>query len=71
MSEHLPGRPSWDCLACGKPWPCDPAREYLATTMPRTQLCLYAAARFGDALEDLPTAPVSELYDRFLSWIRY
>jgi hypothetical protein len=24
MMEYLLKRPSWDCRACGKPWPCEP-----------------------------------------------
>ncbi len=23
--SHLPRRPSWECRACGEPWPCQPA----------------------------------------------
>ena len=29
IGEHQPKRPQWDCEACGKEWPCDPAREAL------------------------------------------
>jgi hypothetical protein len=68
--EHLAARPSWDCRACGKPWPCDPAREELAATLSPIQLALYAAAHLSEAAPDMPTAPPAELYDRFMAWTR-
>lgn len=69
-AEHLPCRPSWDCLACGQSWPCAPAREHLASTHTRTWLAIYAAAQMQDATVDLPTATPAQLYERFLSWTR-
>src|SRR4051794_13841654 len=39
--EHSAERPSWDCRACGRPWPCDPAREHLQSEMDGTVLAVY------------------------------
>jgi hypothetical protein len=68
QAEHLPGKPSWDCLVDGQPWPCDPAREAMARSMGPTTLLTYLQVAFGEAAEDLPTTPAGELYERFLSW---
>jgi hypothetical protein len=69
--EHLPLRPSWDCAVCEHPWPCDPAKEHLGSTMGRTQLCLYSARCLAEALDDMPTASAGKLYGRFLGWSRH
>jgi hypothetical protein len=68
--DHLPSRPSWECSGCGLPWPCDPAREYLATTLTTTWLAVYCAANLGEAALDLPSSPPAELHERFLGWVR-
>jgi hypothetical protein len=65
---HVPGRPSWDCLACGKAWPCDPAREHLAATHTPTQLAMLMWAQLEGAAFDLPGTPVGEMFDRFVKW---
>jgi len=66
--EHLPKRPYWDCAACGRSWPCDPAREHLATELDRTQLAIYAWLQLEDAVRDMPSAAPAELYERFVAW---
>ncbi|AGL20944.1 hypothetical protein [Actinoplanes sp. N902-109] len=66
--DHVPGRPSWDCLACGKPWPCDPAREELAATLSPTALRTDMWMRLEEAALELPPVPVVELFERFLHW---
>ncbi len=67
--EHIEERPSWDCGACGKPWPCDPAREELAATLtpvaPRTQMW----TRLEEAAQDMPTTPAREPFERFIGWL--
>ena len=74
QTEHLHGRPAWDCRACGQPWPCANAKVNLAaefTGFPSV-LAIYMAAQMHDALLDLTAhgeAPPPDLYDRFLSWI--
>ena len=76
MSEpfggHQPARPSWDCEACEKPWPCDPAREQLVASMGHgTALTVYMYGFFQEANQQLPPpAPVNELYVRMLEWTR-
>ena len=68
--EHIAERPSWDCLSCGNPWPCDPARELLATEMGAVQLAMYGWTNLEEAAQDMPTILPSELFDRFLAWTR-
>lgn len=67
---HLPQRPSWDCLCCAEPWPCDPAREELAARMDGITLAMYLWSRLEDAAGELPPTPPGELFDRFLRWCR-
>jgi len=69
-SEHLAERPSWDCRACGKPWPCDPAREALVMEMDRVALAIYMWLNLEEAAQDIPRGPVSELFERFIRWTR-
>ncbi|GIF04308.1 hypothetical protein Asi03nite_18460 [Actinoplanes siamensis] len=66
--EHTEARPSWDCRACGKPWPCDPAREQLATAMTMTELRTAMWIRLEEAALELPPGPATELFERFLRW---
>lgn len=68
--EHIAHRPSWDCAACGKTWPCDPAREALASEMDSVQLAMYLWTNLEEAAGDLPTIPVTEAFERFISWTR-
>lgn len=67
---HQPHRPSWDCLACGRPWPCDPAREALAGTLDRIGLAMHAWDRLEEAALELPGSTSKELFERFLAWTR-
>ncbi len=69
-AEHQQSRPSWDCLACGRPWPCDPARERLAQLYGRTTISLFMVDRMLEAVRDVPTMQPSQLFDRFLAWTR-
>jgi hypothetical protein len=69
LAEHTADRPSWDCHRCGKPWPCDPAREQLATELGPVQLSVYMWASMEEAAGDLPDMPSAEFFDRFLRWI--
>lgn len=68
--EHDPHRPSWNCIACGRSWPCDPAREQLAGRLDQIGLAMYAWDRLEEAVGDLPHAPAWELFERFLAWTR-
>jgi hypothetical protein len=65
--EHPPTRPSWDCAKCGKPWPCDPAREQLAGEMTKTELAVMMSVDMVDAAREDPEIKPSE---RFLAWTR-
>ena len=66
--EHMALRPSWDCGSCGKPWPCDPAREALARELDSIQLSFYLWGNYEEAVQDLPRMPVMEGLDRFINW---
>lgn len=66
--DHIQERPSWDCLACGKPWPCDPAREHLAAVLDLVTLRTEMWMRLEEAALELPPGPVVELFERFLKW---
>ena len=66
--EHLAQRPSWDCLTCGKPWPCDPARGRMAGEMDQVQLAMYAGTLLEHVAADQPGMPAAEMFDRFLAW---
>ena len=68
--EHRPHRPSWDCLSCGRPWPCDPAREDLAAQLDAISLAMYAWQCLEEAAGELPATPPQELFDRFIRWTR-
>ncbi len=70
VTDHTAERPSWDCRSCGKPWPCDPAREQLASEMGGTALAIFMWLHLEEAVGDLPPGPPAELFDRFVSWTR-
>ena len=69
-AEHTADRPSWDCRCCGKPWPCDPAREQLVAELSPVRLAMYCWVNLEEAAGDLPDMPVAEAFDRFLAWTR-
>ena len=70
QTEHTADRPSWDCRACGRSWPCDPARERLIREMDRVSLAIYMGSSLDEAVQDLPSGPPAELFERFLRWTR-
>jgi hypothetical protein len=67
--DHLAERPSWDCGCCGRPWPCDPAREQLAAeAVGPTYLTMWMSVEMVHAARENPAILPSELYERFLAW---
>lgn len=67
--EHVAERPSWDCLVCGRPWPCDPARELLVIQYAgSSDLVIYMWTCLEEASSHLAGAPLGEMMDRFLRW---
>jgi hypothetical protein len=66
--DHEPARPSWDCRSCGKPWPCDPARERMIADLDPVALAITMWHILEDAVLELPGMPPGELFDRFISW---
>ncbi|GIE33133.1 hypothetical protein Ait01nite_061780 [Actinoplanes italicus] len=67
-AEHVCERPSWQCRACGEPWPCPPARTSLAGGADRVMLTMYMWGHLDRAMTELPPGPPAELFDRFLRW---
>ncbi|WP_431728562.1 hypothetical protein [Verrucosispora sp. TAA-831] len=70
--HHIPVRPSWDCTACGEPWPCETARaRLLAAYGPDvTNLSQYLGGHYHDALEDMPADAARGLHMRIIGWVR-
>ena len=68
VEDHTAERPSWDCRVCGKPWPCDPAREVLIVEMDRVSLAIFMWVNLEEAVRDMPPGPASDLFDRFIRW---
>lgn len=72
---HLPRRPSWDCAACDKPWPCAPAKVLLSEEFEgnRLSLSVYMSAQLHDALNETATNDsghrIGDLFDRFMDWL--
>jgi hypothetical protein len=73
-AEHLPDRPSWNCKACGEPWPCPPAQKALSEEFAvfPTVLGLYLAGQYVDAQRDFIERGERsfDLYTRIVSWAR-
>jgi hypothetical protein len=67
-APHVEERPSWDCRACGRPWPCDRARAELASALSPVALRTAMWMRLEVAASDLPLGPPAELFERFLRW---
>ena len=66
--EHTAVRPSWDCRACRRPWPCATARDRLRAELTGTQLRIYAWTTLEEAVADLSGLPGPALFQRFMSW---
>ena len=66
-TEHIAHRPSWDCLACGKDWPCDPAREALAVELDSVRLAMYMWCHLEEAAPDLKVS-MGDIFIRFIAW---
>jgi hypothetical protein len=64
--EHIAGRPGWDCLTCGKPWPCDPAREQMRAEMDLVQRRVFLWSMLESAYDEGVAAV--DLYERFMRW---
>jgi len=72
--NHTGDRPSWDCVACGQPWPCANAKDLLITEFRGypSVLAIYMSAQMCEAVLDLTahgTEPPTDLFDRFMSWV--
>jgi hypothetical protein len=67
--DHPADRPSWDCKACGQPWPCNQAREQLVAELGLgTRLTLWMSIDMVDAARENGKIPPHELYQRFVAW---
>lgn len=75
LGEHIVERPDWDCRTCAQPWPCAHARDDLLAEFHEfpSVLNIYMSGQMVDAARDLAArggGPPTDLYDRFLSWVR-
>ncbi|GAA4439288.1 hypothetical protein [Phytohabitans houttuyneae] len=74
LGDHLPHPPDWVCTGCSKDWPCDPAREALATEFGAgagvVTLGALMSMHLANATVDLTSVPPAELYERFIAWTR-
>ena len=76
MTEHMPGRPGWDCLTCGEPWPCAPAKVHLSEEYrgAHSSLMVYLHLQLKEVVDAAAKAhdwgKVDDLYDRFVGWTR-
>ena len=64
MEEHVPERPRWDCGKCGEPWPCAIAKVNLSIE--------YLGIQHWEAFDDYAASGAipTDLYERFLGWVR-
>lgn len=67
---HQPLRPSWDCDTCDRSWPCDSARERMVSEGAGVSLAIVMWGYLEDAVQELPSMPAAEVFDRFISWTR-
>lgn len=70
---HDPVRPGWNCVRCGRAWPCPAARVYLRTAYADDLVLLgmYLSTQLFTAAGDLGVKEMTpDLLDRFLSWTR-
>ncbi len=75
-TPHQPDRPTWDCLACGEPWPCAPGKAELAeqSAVHRPSLRLYLESCMIDMIDDLAdgqhvSGRDDAIYNRILGWL--
>ena len=58
-------------MVCGKPWPCDPAREDMVAEFGLgANLAMVGWHYLEEAVADLPAGPPTELFERFIRWTR-
>jgi hypothetical protein len=69
--EHAPVTPDWICGSCGDEWPCDTKRSRLLTEYraDRASLSVYLGSCLAAAADDLRSAPIASLQDRFIGWV--
>jgi hypothetical protein len=70
MPDHIADRPTWNCAACGEPWPCAPAQVDLRAELGETQLRIYLWTTLEGAVGDLSQATGPEPFQRFFAWTR-
>ncbi|HEY8452977.1 MAG: hypothetical protein FWJ70_07840 [Micromonosporaceae bacterium] len=72
LRRHMPSRPSWTCVADGRPWPCAAARVHLRSQYAGdlVGLSMYMSRQLMAAAVDLAHdgAPPPDLFRRFVAW---
>lgn len=70
--QHEADRSTWDCKACGTPWPsCEESRAQLVDEHGwGTHLTLWMSIDMIDAARANPKIPPHVLYQRFVAWTK-
>ena len=66
--QHEPDQDTYDCRACGRPWPCRPAQLHMIATMSPTTLRINQWTILEQAVPVLVGITVKQAWDRFLGW---
>lgn len=72
-TEHQGRRPDWDCLVCGRSWPCAIAKVELTEQYQKFPhgLAVYLGSCLIEAIDDWAAGSggtPADLYERFLGW---
>jgi hypothetical protein len=70
--EHVMGRPSWNCMVDGTPWPCDKAKRDLREQYAEPGLGIYMVSMLYDYVRErdhVDLEPPPALFQRFLAWM--
>jgi hypothetical protein len=69
---HGPKRPEWECIQCGRKWPCDAAREDLAvSTGGGSSLAVLMWALLEEFIRDTDAKEFAGIFERFIGWTRH
>lgn len=68
--EHLPAKPAWDCVGCGKRFPCPSYKQLVWDTNAgdREQIAAVMAGWMGLARREILLS-AAEHHTRFIEWI--
>lgn len=74
MTTHLPLRPTWDCIDCRRPWPCQEYKSFRLSIGRLGELTRDLAAFLDPMIEDLvqpgDVAMGQIIHERVIAWTR-